>query len=195
MSQGLCMFDAEARIVVVNRHYIEMYALSPEVVRTGCTLRQLIQHRKDTGLFSGDVDAYCQKIIDGIRAGGGKKYAAYVPASDGRIVLAKNDPMPNGGWISTHEDVTEQRRAEEERAATQDQEKRRTIVDNAIASFRPLAAQLLGGVSECAAAMRTTATALFGSSDQTSKQAESAVHAFSEASTNVESAAAAASQL
>jgi methyl-accepting chemotaxis protein len=195
MSQGLCMFDAQARIVVVNHRYIEMYGLSPEVVRPGCTLHQLIQHRKDTGLFSGDVGAYCQKIIDGIRDGGGKKYATYVPASDGRIVLAKNDPMPNGGWVSTHEDVTEQRRAEEERAAAQDQEKRRAAIETAIASFRPLAERLLGGVSECAAAMRMTATALFGSSETTSKQAESAVQAFSEASTNVDSAAAAASEL
>lgn len=193
MSQGLCMFDAQTRIVVVNSRYVEMYGLSPDVVKPGLPLRKLIQHRKDTGLFTGDVDAYTQNIIDKMRTG--KAVGVYVQASDGRIVLAKNHSLPGGGWLSTHEDVTEQRRAEEERAAIADQDKRRTIVDGAIAAFRPLSEQLLGGVSECAAAMRTTATALFGSSDQTSKQAESAVQAFNEASTNVESAAAAAVEL
>ena len=59
MSQGLVMFDGQRRIVVVNSRYIEMYGLSPRIVRPGCTLRELIQHRKDTGLFTGDVDAYC----------------------------------------------------------------------------------------------------------------------------------------
>lgn len=120
MSQGLCMFDAQATIVVRNRRYVDMYKLSPQVVRPGCTLRELIQHRKDTGLFSGDVDEYCKKIIEGVRSG--KSSGIYVPASDGRIVLAKNEPLPGGGWVSTHEDVTEQRHAEQERAAIRNQE-------------------------------------------------------------------------
>jgi methyl-accepting chemotaxis protein len=121
MSQGLVMFDGNSRIVVVNRQYVEMYGLSPQIVRTGCTLKQLIQHRKDTGLFAGDVGAYCKSILDGVRSGKNKSF--YVEASDGRVVLAKNDLSPDGGWVSTHEDVTEQRRAEEERAAIRDQDK------------------------------------------------------------------------
>jgi methyl-accepting chemotaxis protein len=193
MSQGLCMFDAQTCIVVVNSRYIDMYALSPEVVKPGVPLRELIQHRKDTGLFTGDVDEYCKVIIANMRAG--KHAGLYVQASDGRVVLAKNHPMPGGGWISTHEDVTEQRRAEEERATIHDQERRRRVIDGAIASFRPLAERLLGSVSECATAMRTTANALFGSSDETSKRAESAVQAFNETSANVESAAVAAEEL
>jgi methyl-accepting chemotaxis protein len=193
MSQGLCMFDSQARIVVHNRRYIEMYMLSLQVVKPGCTLRELIQHRKDTGLFSGDVDAYCQMIIDGVRSG--KSKGSYVPASDGRIVLAKNEPLPGGGWVSTHEDVTEQRHAEQERAEIRDQEQRRASIDSAIASFRPTVEKLLSGVSASATAMRSTASALFGSSEQTSQRAESAVQAFHEASANVETAAVAADEL
>ena len=55
MSQGLNMFDAQGRIILLNRRYLEMYKLSPDVVKVGCSLQQLIQHRKETGLFSGDV--------------------------------------------------------------------------------------------------------------------------------------------
>jgi methyl-accepting chemotaxis protein len=193
MSQGLCTFDAQGRIVLVNRRYIDMYKLSPRVVRTGCTLHDLIQHRKDTGLFSGDVAAYCQKIRDGLA--NGQSMNVYVQASDGRIVLAKNVPVPGGGWVSTHEDVTEQRRAEEERAAIQEQEQRRASIDASIASFRPQVEKLLASVGDSATAMRSTAAALFGSSEQTSQRAESAVQAFHEASTNVETAAVAADQL
>src|SRR6185312_6369982 len=155
--------------------------------------RQLIQHRKETGLFSGDVDAYCKKIIEGARSGSSN--GTYVQASDGRIVLAKNEPLADGGWVSTHEDVTEQRRAEEERAAIRDQERRRGVIDSAIASFRPQVEKLLSSVSESASAMRSTAGALFGSSDHTTQRAESAVAAFNEASTNVETAAVAAEEL
>jgi methyl-accepting chemotaxis protein len=193
MSQGLNMFDEQGHITLLNRRYLEMYKLSPDIVKPGCTLHALIQHRKDTGLFSGDVAAYCKKILDGI--GKGESSQHYVQASDGRIVLAKNELLPDGGWVSTHEDVTEQRHAEAERAAIRGQEQRRTVIDAAIASFRPQVEKLLSSVSNSATAMRSTAATLLGSSDQTSQRAKSAVHAFNEASANVETAAVAANEL
>jgi methyl-accepting chemotaxis protein len=191
MSQGLNVFDPQGRITLVNRRYLEMYNLSPDVVKPGVTLRRLIQHRKETGLLSGDVDVHCQRILDSV----GKNTPHYVPASDGRIVLAKNEPLGDGGWVSTHEDVTEQRRAEEERAAIRSQEQRRAAIDLAITSFRPQVEALLSSVADSATAMRATAGTLFGSSEQTSQRAETAVQAFNEASTNVETAAIAADEL
>jgi methyl-accepting chemotaxis protein len=193
MSQGLNMFDAHSRIVLLNRRYLEMYSLSPDVIKVGVTLRQLIQHRIETGLLSGDADAYCQRITEGVARGESTPHC--VQASDGRIVLAKNEPLPGGGWVSTHEDVTEQRHAEQERIAIREHEQRRAAIDAAIAAFRPLVEGLLSRVSGSASAMRDTAGKLFGASDQTSQRADGAVSAFNEASTNVETAAVAAEEL
>jgi methyl-accepting chemotaxis protein len=193
MSQGLCMFNAQGRVVLNNSRYIDMYKLSPQIVRPGCSLRELIQHRKATGLFSGNVDEYCKSILESMRKTESVQF--YVPASDGRIVLAKNQPLPGGCWVSTHEDVTEQRQAEQERSAIREQEQRRSVIDTAIATFRPQVEKLLSSVSRSAAAMRSAAVALLGSSGQTSQRAESAVHAFHEASRNVETAAIAADEL
>jgi PAS domain S-box-containing protein len=193
MSQGLNVFDRQGRITLVNRRYLEMYKLSSDVVKPGCTLEQLIQARKDTGVFNGDVAEYTRKILAEMSQA--KRMSHYVRASDGRIVLAKNEPAPDGGWVSTHEDVTEQRRAEEERAAIQNQDQRRSNIDASIASFRPQVEKLLASVGDSATAMRSTAAALFGSSELTSQRAESAVQAFNEASTNVEIAAVAADEL
>jgi methyl-accepting chemotaxis protein len=193
MSQGLNMFDAQGRITLLNRRYLEMYSLSPDVVKPGITLRQLIEHRIATGLLSGDPDTYCKRILDGI--GKGESTPHDVQAGDGRIVLAKNEPLPDGGWLSTHDDVTEQRHAEHERAAIREHEQRRAAIDAAIAAFRPLVEGLLSRVSGSAAAMRDTAGKLFGSSDQTSQRADSAVTAFNEASANIETAAVAAEEL
>ncbi len=165
MSQGLCRFDAQARIVVANSRYIEMYSLSPKIVRAG--------------LHAAGVDPTPQ----GHRA---------VLRRRRRLLCSPKTPDARRRLDLDHEDVTEQRRAEEERAAIQSLEKRRTAVESAIASFRPLAARLLGSVSECAAAKRMTANTLFDESNSTSKQAESAGHAFNEASSDVESAAVAA---
>jgi methyl-accepting chemotaxis protein len=193
MSQGLCMFDAQARILVLNERYLEMYRLSPEIVKPGCTLRELIEHRRETGLFTGDADAYCRKIVDGVHSGVAEGF--YVPAADGRTVFAQNVPLPGGGWVATHEDVTDQRRAEEERAAAQNEQQRRSLIESAIRGFRNSVEALLGRVSESTSAMRTTADALFGFSELTSSRAESAVNAFQEASSNVDTAATATDEL
>ena len=59
MIQGLVLYDASARIVTVNRRYIDMFDLSPDVVKPGSHFRDLMQHRKDSGSFDGDVDEFC----------------------------------------------------------------------------------------------------------------------------------------
>ena len=182
------------RITLLNRAlYRNVQDCRPKMVQPGCTLVRLLAHRKDTGLFSGDVEPYCRNILEQMKQR--KPMQHYVQASDGRIVLAKNQPLPEGGWVSTHEDVTEQRHAEQERAAIREQEHRRAGIDAAIATFRPQVEKLLSSVSNSATAMRATAGQLLGSSDQTSQRAEGAVHAFHEASTNVETAAVAANEL
>ena len=54
MSQGLLIFDSATRLLFCNQRYIEMYGLSPEVVKPGCTLRDLLKHRMAAGTFSGN---------------------------------------------------------------------------------------------------------------------------------------------
>jgi diguanylate cyclase (GGDEF)-like protein len=110
MSQGLCLFDASARIVVCNQQYLQMYNLSPEVVRAGCTLRELVVHRKAAGFFTGDVEQYCKRIMDSVAEG--QPFSWVVEASDGRFVHVLNRPIASGGWVATHEDVTERWRSE-----------------------------------------------------------------------------------
>jgi diguanylate cyclase (GGDEF)-like protein/PAS domain S-box-containing protein len=113
MSQGLCMFDAAARLVVCNRRYIDMYGLSTDVVKPGCTLRDLLRHRIERGTFSGDPDGYSADLQQAIARGQTTK--TLVESKDGRIVAVVNQPMEGGGWVATHEDITELRRAEMER--------------------------------------------------------------------------------
>src|ERR1700722_11878257 len=111
MSQGLCMFNAAGEIVLCNQAYLRMYALSPDVVKPGCTLRRLIEHRRDVGLFNGDVDHYVASILAIVAEGEVKSHLG--ATADGRAINIVDQPMANGGWLVTHEDISEQRRAEE----------------------------------------------------------------------------------
>ncbi len=193
MSQGLCMFDAAGRIVVCNRPYLRMYKLSPEVVKPGCTLRELIEHRRQTGLFTGDPEQYCKEIMDGIAAGKISKWI--VSASDGRVVHAINSPMPDGGWVSTHEDITEQQLLQQQRDDMASQQKRRGAVDAAIAAFRTGMDTLLKALGDSATAMKSTAVTLSAAANHGAQSATSAVAASNEASSGVKVAAAATDEL
>jgi diguanylate cyclase (GGDEF)-like protein/PAS domain S-box-containing protein len=122
MSQGVLMFDCEGRLMLCNGRYIEMYKLSPDVVKPGCTLRQLIEHRRSVGFFSGDIDEYCRDIMAEVAKGRTKN--RIVELSDGRSVHAVNHPIAGGGWVATHEDITERTRAQS-RLAQETNENRR----------------------------------------------------------------------
>jgi diguanylate cyclase (GGDEF)-like protein len=111
MTQGLLLFDAAERIVISNRRYIDMYGLSEQVVKPGCSLRELITHRKETGSFVGDVDSYREALLRDIAQGNATELV--IETADGRTVRIVNKPLASGGWVATHEDITEGKRAQE----------------------------------------------------------------------------------
>ena len=112
MSQGLVMFNSSNRLVVCNRRYHEMYGLSPDTVRPGGTLRELIEHRVVTGSFSAaDAEEYIADIQASVVHG--TFFSKITSLRDGRIISIVYHPTTDGGWVATHEDITEQKRAEE----------------------------------------------------------------------------------
>jgi diguanylate cyclase (GGDEF)-like protein/PAS domain S-box-containing protein len=113
MTQGLVLYDASARIVTFNQRYIDMYNLSTDVVKPGLHYYDLIQHRKDTGSYDGDVRAFCDPIMRNISQG--KANSTIMETPDGGAYLVINKPLAAGGWVATIEDITERRRLEQER--------------------------------------------------------------------------------
>ena len=112
MSQALLMFDSTARLVISNHRYQEMYALSPESVKPGSPLRELLEHRRDAGTFSDDPDSYIETLMTAIAQG--KTWGQLIELPDGRTISVVNHPMAGGGWVATHEDITERRQAEKQ---------------------------------------------------------------------------------
>ena len=109
MTQGLLLFDAKQQLVICNDRYREMYGLSDDVVKPGCSFREVIAHRKETGSFVGDVDHYVEVVLRDIA----HRNVMVISTPDGRSIQVVNEPVPDGGWLATHEDITERRRAEE----------------------------------------------------------------------------------
>jgi diguanylate cyclase (GGDEF)-like protein len=98
------------RLAIINRRYYEMYGLSPEIVKPGCTSQDLLTYRVQNGTFSGDPKQYAKSLVS--KMAQGKACDRITELPDGRTIALVYTPMAGGGWVSTHEDITERRRAE-----------------------------------------------------------------------------------
>ena len=109
MSQGLCMFDPNGRIVLFNERYARMMGL-PAAWFKGRSLLDLFKHRKESGDFAGDPEEYFGRVI--ADAGKGKSATRVNKTSAGRVLRVVDQPMQDGGWVATFEDITEWQEAQ-----------------------------------------------------------------------------------
>ena len=104
MRQGLVMFDACGALIVCNEHFAELYKLPSELIKPGMTIADQAAYRESVGT---------DKLPGGQRLtepGGSETVVNNL--KDGRIIFIKRQRMAGGGWVSTHEDITELRQAE-----------------------------------------------------------------------------------
>jgi len=111
MSQGLCFFDASYRLIVCNDRYVEMYDLPRDRVGPGTPLAEIVDLRFEAGSFpamSRDEYLHWRTNV----AISNEPTDSIVELRNGRTFKIRHRPMPDGGWVATHEDITEQRRSE-----------------------------------------------------------------------------------
>ncbi|QRE75194.1 bifunctional diguanylate cyclase/phosphodiesterase [Methylobacterium aquaticum] len=106
MTQGLCLFDRDDRLIVMNTRYAELHAVPEALRREGTTLSALLDHLGADGTRAALVAAARRRIA----AGGPASFTCDL--TDGRAIAVVHVPVPGGGWICTHEDVSERRRNE-----------------------------------------------------------------------------------
>ncbi len=111
MSQGLCMFDGDKNLVVSNARYAEIYSIAPEFVRPGTTFRDVLRNRIDNGLFAvGDPEDYIRERVAAVEE---RRASIKVQQlTDGRSIAISHRPLEDGGWVATHDDITDIRRIE-----------------------------------------------------------------------------------
>jgi diguanylate cyclase (GGDEF)-like protein len=105
MSQGLCLYDPSQRVVIANARYADIYRLHEDQVKPGTSLREILRAREQNGTnFETDADSYLSVNV--------KRPSEIQQLVDGRMIAIKRQPMANGGWLTTHEDVTAEKKNE-----------------------------------------------------------------------------------
>ncbi len=111
MANGLSMFDADGKLLVWNHRFIELYGMSPDVVKAGAGVTTIIAHRKQVAGLDLDVNAYVagirQELLDNGRSTNTNRL------KDGRIVSITSTATAGGGWVAIHEDITDRVQHEE----------------------------------------------------------------------------------
>ena len=111
MSQGLCFFDADHRLIVCNDRFVEMYDIAPGRVSPGMKLMEIVDLRFEAGSFPAMTrDEYVRWRTN--VAVSNVATDSIVDLRNGRTFKIRHRPMPDGGWVATHEDITEQRQSE-----------------------------------------------------------------------------------
>jgi len=110
MSQGLCMLDDALNVTVFNKRYLDIYGLSPQVVKPGMPMREIMEKSCALGNHPGTT---AQALYDGYVAQlRGGEYRILRHLGDGRIIRLNHSPMEQGGWVVTYEDITERHKAQ-----------------------------------------------------------------------------------
>jgi diguanylate cyclase (GGDEF)-like protein len=111
ISLGVCCFGSDRKLIVSNQSYKDIYDLPSEALRPGTPLTKIMDH-----LFASDRfprigrDEYLSSRDEMVESGA--RQQAVVELTSGQSVLVTHQPMPDGGWIATHEDITARREAD-----------------------------------------------------------------------------------
>lgn len=190
MTHGLCMFDADKRLVICNDHYAALYRLPPELLKVGTSHQAIIAHRIANGIFIDEMDAGGDASRRRPAPNGSSNEVSIQvkQLADGRLIRIVRKPLEGEGWISMHEDITESNSRSE-------REKRRLEIDTAINSFREDVETILTSVRDGAASLKSIATELSTSSNAASRQSTDAVRSSKRVAANIGIAATAAVEM
>ena len=116
MTQGLCFFDGQERLIVCNKRYIEMYGLDPQRVQPDISLSEIVDMRYEAGacpkISRQEYLAWRSKVASSDRAS-----ESIHELRDGRVFSVSYRPMTHGAWVATTDDITERQRLSDQLAA------------------------------------------------------------------------------
>jgi len=109
MKHGVAVLDKDGCLVLVNQRALDLFDMPPEVATAGRHYTTFLRYHREHGNFHLDPDEAMRRIWE--RIGRGEIYRSRIQLASGRVLAVTVAPMPDGGWVETHEDITEQERA------------------------------------------------------------------------------------
>lgn len=106
ISQGVCFYDGDQKLVLSNRRYAELYGIDPDKLSPGMSLEEVVELRRQVGscpsATTQEYLSWCESVN---QDGGPRIWNAEL--QDGRTIRVCHQSMDDHGWVSTHEDISD----------------------------------------------------------------------------------------
>jgi diguanylate cyclase (GGDEF)-like protein len=111
MPQGICLYDAQDRLQLVNEQFCRIYGQQMPTLRMGMRFYDILADSCAVGNYPGRTvdDVYQERKAQIDRR---QPDTFLQELGDGRLIAIYHQPLEDGGWVCTYEDITERRRSE-----------------------------------------------------------------------------------
>jgi diguanylate cyclase (GGDEF)-like protein len=110
MSQGMCVYDRDGLLTIVNTRFADIYHLNRGQIAPGMrfdSVQQILQALADPNPPPGEA---CPPLLEQVAAG--KLFSCYQFLADGRVIAVSHRPISDGGFVLTYEDITARYRSD-----------------------------------------------------------------------------------
>lgn len=106
ISSGISVVDTDLRLIAWNQHYEDMFDYPEGMLYVGFHVGDIMRFNAERGLLGdGDVTSLISKRLSYMTAG--KAYRVVRFHHDDIVIDIKGQPLPNGGYVTTYDDITE----------------------------------------------------------------------------------------
>lgn len=106
ISSGISVVNADLNIVAWNRRYEEMFNYPKNMLKIGTPVSELVQFNAHRGLLgAGDIELLVHKRLEHLK--NGKPYRVVREHHDGQVIEIKGTPLPDGGYVTTYDDISD----------------------------------------------------------------------------------------
>lgn len=111
MPDGISVLDADQNLVAYNQRYVELWRFPPGFIRVGMNCEEISRFRIEQGYYgAADVEEHVgQRTASKER---NEVLSDVITFFDGTTIALNAMPMPGGGYVSTHTDITERNKVE-----------------------------------------------------------------------------------
>ncbi len=111
IAQGIAVYDADYNLVSFNKKFPELFRLPPGFLHEGMCVDDIVRQRHRQGQYVEPLEEVIGRRRK-MKSLMSERTAEHI-FPDGTTIMYHRQPMPDGGCVTTHTDITERKRTEE----------------------------------------------------------------------------------
>ena len=113
LSQGICVFNADFRLALFNRNFLDLLEYPEELIRIGLPFEELLRFNAERGEFGpGDTETLIRERLELVRHAT-EPHCFERTRPNGTVLEISGGPLPGGGFVSIYTDISHRKTLED----------------------------------------------------------------------------------